>query len=100
MRRFRKKNQETSLVNTNETMVEIPLEQEVARMKREKMPIRGGATPIYGGEDGEVLAECDYRVGRLETARLEMSRVVQERIIENQQAQIKGEAETGANAEE
>lgn len=66
----------------HERRIAEPLEQEVSRMKREKMPVRGGATPIYGDEDGEVFLEGDYHVGTLEMARNEISRVIRERMME------------------
>lgn len=90
---------EQGLVNTKESMAEVPLEQEVAKMKREKMPIRGGATPIYGDENGDVMPECDYRVGRLERARMEMSRVVQERMSQDEVSQIKTQEELQASGD-
>lgn len=59
-----------------------PLEREIARMKQQRMPVIGGATPVYGDEDGEVFIEGDYRVGKLDVGREEVSKVIAQRVVE------------------
>lgn len=75
-----------------------PLEQEVARMKRERMPVKGGATPVYGDENGEVGLECDYKSSPLDRARREMSYVARDLELEKRGAEVKsdmGDSEAG-----
>lgn len=77
-----------------------PLEQEVARMKRERMPVRGGATPIYGEVDGVVYIECDYREGVMDRARKEISSVMREREMERAKAANPTEIQGGSESKE
>lgn len=75
-----------------------PLEQEVARMKRERMPVKGGATPVYGDENGEVGLECDYKSSPLDRARREMSEVSKTLLLEQRNAEVKpdmGDSDAG-----
>lgn len=68
-----------------------PLEREIARMKQQRTPVIGGATPVYGDEDGEVFIEGDYRVGKLDIGRHEVSRVVAQRELETADLAMKEE---------
>lgn len=60
----------------------VPLEREVALMKKERMPIKGGATPFYSEEGAEIDPSFDMRVDVLDRARREISTVVRERTME------------------
>lgn len=50
-------------------------------MKQQRMPVLGGATPFYSGDEDsdEVFEEGDYRIGKLDVGRKEISRVIAER---------------------
>lgn len=64
------------------TTVAMPLEQEVAKMKRMKMPIRGGATPIYGDEDGEVIIGTEFKQDLMDLMRMEGSKAMVQKLKE------------------
>lgn len=59
----------------------IPLEREVAIMKKERMPIKGGATPFYSEEGVEIDPAFDFRVDVMDRARREISNVIRERAV-------------------
>lgn len=64
-----------------------PLEREVARMKELKMPIQGGARPMYAEEDDDVVAEeSDYRIGKMDIGRNQVSTIMAE--LQTQTADI------------
>lgn len=71
----------------------IPLEREVAMMKAERMPIKGGATPFYSEEGVEIDPSFDMRSDVLDRARREISTVVRERSVEAKAPDVPGSQE-------
>lgn len=71
-----------------------PLEREIARMKELKMPIQGGARPMYADEEDDVVAEeGDYRVGKLDIGRREISSIMAELKTQTQDIEVSGTEE-------
>lgn len=80
--------------------VAMPLEQEVAKMKRMKMPIKGGATPVYGDEDGEVIDLTDFRKNTMDLMRAETSKALQQKLKEAQGTGLEGVQEGNNESKE
>lgn len=71
-----------------------PLEREVARMKELKMPIQGGARPMYAEEDDDVIAdEANFRIGKMDIGRKQVSTIMAE--LQTQTADIQVEGNEG-----
>lgn len=86
-------------VSRNLSTIEEPLEREIARMKRERMPIPGGASRVYMEEE-EGNDWCDFHNGILDLARKAASRKEAGMVATMRQPGIesKGESE-GATAD-
>lgn len=63
-----------------------PLEQEIARMKRERMPVAGGARKLYIGDDEDAGEEFDFRIGAMDLLRNAMSKAEAYDIQESEKA--------------
>lgn len=66
--------------NTSHIRYDEPIEAELRRMRREKMPVRGGGTPYYAEEGAELMPVFDFRTDKLDIARDVQSKVVAHRL--------------------
>lgn len=75
-----------------------PLEREIARMRDERMPVKGGATRVYNPEGEMPGMIYDFRVSRMDIARQEISTAMAAITAEDGQASVEttGEAESKA----
>lgn len=84
--------------NTSKICEAEPLEKEIARMKREKLPVKGGSTAVYGEEGEDQLPGTDFRIDRLDIAREELSTVMQQRVAQQTGATVQKEPEDNTGA--
>lgn len=66
--------------DTSHIRYDEPIEAELRRMRKEKMPIRGGGTPYYGEEADELSPAFDFRADPLDLARSVQSKAVAQRL--------------------
>lgn len=74
--------------STDHIRVGEGIEQELRRMRAEKMPVRGGGTPIYGEEGGDPIPMCDFRTDPMDMARLVKSKAVAARLAKANEAGV------------
>lgn len=65
---------------TEHIRIDEPIEAELRRMRKEKMPIRGGGTPYYAEEGAEIQPVFDFRSDPLDRARDIQSKAVAQRL--------------------
>lgn len=83
--------------NTEHIRYDEPIEAELRRMRKEKMPIRGGGTPYYGEEGDELTPAFDFRADKMDIARTVQSKVVAQRLAKKD-ASIEAKVEGGTDS--
>lgn len=88
--------------STSHIRYDEPIEAELRRMRKEKMPIRGGGTPYYTEEGDELAPVFDFRSDPLDRAREVQSKAVAQRLAKKDvslEAKVDGETKAAEGAE-